>query len=71
MSQKAKGIWKIPAKVVAYCVGCGESTVVNVRAGIRADDTNIGQKIKIADELLIEGASLLMDEVKKAVNPEA
>ncbi len=70
MSQKARGIWKIPAKVTAYVVGCGETTVVNVRAGIRSEDTTTGQKIKMADELLLEGASLLIDEVKKAVNPE-
>jgi len=58
---------KISAEVTAHIVGCAPTTVNAIRSGERSSKTPTGQRVILADTLLKEGVSALVDEVKKVV----
>lgn len=57
----------IPAKEVAELLGCSESTVKKVRTGNRTGESVTGLQVRVFDELIAEGSSLLIKEVVKRV----
>lgn len=58
---------RVPARVVAQVVGCSASTVKAIRQDERSDDTELGRRIRIAEDLLTDGSNLLLKEVKRIV----
>lgn len=54
--------------MVAEVTGASESTVKAVLNGKRSSDSALGQTIQVADILLEEGLSKLLDEVKRVVS---
>jgi len=57
----------VPASTVAEVVGCSTTTVKSIRQGKRSESTELGKKIKLADILLEQGSSALIQEVTKIV----
>lgn len=66
-TKNKKEVLHVPAKVTADIVGCSVSTVKKVRTDVRTDESTVGQTVKLVDQLLYEGSSLLLKEVKKRV----
>lgn len=58
---------KIPRKWIAETVGCSENTVKAVQNGQRSKETDLGQKIEVAEILLEDGINPLLAEVKRIV----
>ena len=73
MSNKSKGKKEKVAKkrvstsLISECVSCSGVMVRMVRRGDRNADTDLGQKIEVAEMLLEEGINQLVVNVKKAI----
>lgn len=74
MANKTKGKTKKVAKkrvstsLISECVECSPIMVRKVQNGERSADTELGQKIEVAEMLLEEGLSGLVTNVKKAIS---
>lgn len=66
-TKNKKSVALVPAKEVAELLGISESTVKKVRTGKRTDETLIGKKVQVFDELYRAGESLLIKEVSRIV----
>lgn len=58
---------KIPHWKIAEAVNASESMVKKVRSGDRSNETDLGQRIQIAEMLIEEGENKLLQEVKRVV----
>ena len=59
---------KVSNETIAEAVGASESTVKAIRNGRRSAETDLGQRIQIADMLFEEGQNKLLEEVKRIVH---
>lgn len=73
MSNKSKEIknnrpkkW-VSRTMIAHVVGCGNSTVSSIFNGKRNPDTDLAQRIEVAEMLLSEGVEKAIEDVKKIV----
>jgi hypothetical protein len=57
----------ISHKTIAYVVECSPNTVKAVRNGQRSNETDLGQRIELAEILIVEGQNKLLDKVKELV----
>lgn len=57
----------LPAKDVAGILDCSLSTVKKVRTGGRTDESVLGKKVKLVDEMYTAGNSLLIKEIVRIV----
>lgn len=62
-----KGVQVVSHGMIAEAVGCSPNTVKAVRNGQRNKDTDLGQRIEVAELLLVEGQNKLIQEVKRVV----
>ncbi|PZP39453.1 MAG: hypothetical protein DI598_19955 [Pseudopedobacter saltans] len=73
MSNKSKEIknkcpknW-VSRTMIAHVIGCGKTTVSAVFNGKRSSDTDLAQRIEVAEMLLSEGVEKVIDDVRKVV----
>lgn len=62
-----KSAAKVPHKTIAYVVSCSPNTVKAIRNNQRNDQTNLGQRIELAEILIEEGQNKLLEKVKELV----
>ena len=58
---------KVSHEDVAYTVGASKSTVKAIRNGNRSNETDLGQRVQIAEMLIEDGQNKLLEEVKRIV----
>jgi len=59
---------RVSSSVVAEVVGCAPCTVTQVLSGVRNSDTELGQKIQIANMVLEEGIESVIVKAKKTLS---
>jgi hypothetical protein len=58
---------QVPTAHVAYCVGCSTELVNKIRSGVRKATGVKGQQVELADALLQQEQSKLLQKVKELV----